>query len=200
MSKPFKPTWLYIKQHNTTGLKYFGKTIRDPNKYLGSGVHWRAHLNKHGLDVTTVWCQLFDNKETLVEYALKFSTENKIVESAEWANIKPEDGLMGGSYGTVKESTRQKIRENSKNYRHTESSKEKIRTARAKQAPTMLGKKHSDETKQKIKDARAKQIMVPRSEEFKQKISLLHKGKKRSPETCKKISEARKELFKRKSK
>jgi len=64
----------------------------------------------------------------------------------------------------------------------------------------MLGKKHSDETKQKIKDARAKQIMVPRSEEFKQKISLLHKGKKRSPETCKKISEARKELFKRNSK
>ena len=29
-SPEFKPTWLYIKQHNTTGLKYFGKTTKDP--------------------------------------------------------------------------------------------------------------------------------------------------------------------------
>lgn len=34
----FVPPWLYIKQHNQTGLKYFGKTIRkDPKKYKGSG-------------------------------------------------------------------------------------------------------------------------------------------------------------------
>jgi hypothetical protein len=26
MSKQFKPTYLYIKTHNITGLKYFGKT------------------------------------------------------------------------------------------------------------------------------------------------------------------------------
>lgn len=38
---------LYIKTHNTTGLKYFGKTTKDPYKYLGSGKHWRAHLKIH---------------------------------------------------------------------------------------------------------------------------------------------------------
>jgi hypothetical protein len=33
--EPFKPTWLYIKQHTVTGLKYFGKTTRNPEKYKG---------------------------------------------------------------------------------------------------------------------------------------------------------------------
>lgn len=29
----FLPTYLYIKTHNQTGLKYFGKTTKDPFKY-----------------------------------------------------------------------------------------------------------------------------------------------------------------------
>jgi hypothetical protein len=90
----YKPTWLYIKQHNQTGLKYFGKTIRkDPRKYLGSGKYWKSHLAIHGSDIDTIWCQLFENKEELMEYAIRFSTENKIVESNEWANLIPEDGI-----------------------------------------------------------------------------------------------------------
>jgi hypothetical protein len=28
---------LYIKTHNTTGMKYLGKTTRNPFKYRGSG-------------------------------------------------------------------------------------------------------------------------------------------------------------------
>jgi hypothetical protein len=43
-----KQTYLYLKQHNKTGLQYFGKTIRDPFTYAGSGVYWNAHLEKHG--------------------------------------------------------------------------------------------------------------------------------------------------------
>jgi len=38
---------LYVKQHSITKLKYFGKTIQDPIKYSGSGVHWKKHLKKH---------------------------------------------------------------------------------------------------------------------------------------------------------
>lgn len=34
----FKPTYLYIKIHNDTGLKYFGKTCsKTPKQYKGSG-------------------------------------------------------------------------------------------------------------------------------------------------------------------
>jgi hypothetical protein len=86
-----------IKQHNQTGLKYFCKTIRtNPYKYLGSGKYWKSHLGKHGKDITTTWCQLFTDKEELTEYARHFSIENNIVESDEWANLIPEDGISSG--------------------------------------------------------------------------------------------------------
>lgn len=40
--------YLYVKQHSITGLKYFGKTVRDPNTYFGSGTYWNRHIDKHG--------------------------------------------------------------------------------------------------------------------------------------------------------
>ena len=93
----FKPTYLYIKQHNITGLKYFGKTVKDdPVKYKGSGKHWTRHIEKYGNNVTTIWYQRFDDKQALTEYAINFSKNNNIVESKEWANLKDEDGLWGG--------------------------------------------------------------------------------------------------------
>ena len=99
----FKPTFLYIKQHNITGLKYFGKTtLLDPVKYKGSGKHWTRHLNKYGNDVTTLWYQLFTDQDLLVKYALEFSHNNKIVESKEWANLKIENGLWGGGVKGIK--------------------------------------------------------------------------------------------------
>lgn len=99
---PFKPTWLCVKQHNITGLKYFCKTTKiDPIKYLGSGDYWLKHLEKHGKDVTTVWCHLYSDKETLVEEALSFSKYHNIVKARNkdgkkiWANAIDEDGLHG---------------------------------------------------------------------------------------------------------
>ena len=98
----FTPTWLYIKRHRKTNLRYFGKTIRDPNKYNGSGKYWISHLKTHGRDVETLWCGLFINEDELVEFATSFSKENDIVESINkdgrkiWANVVPEDGKQGG--------------------------------------------------------------------------------------------------------
>ena len=97
----YQPTWLYIKQHNQTGLKYFGKTITDPFTYSGSGKYWRLHLAKHGKDVSTLWGQLFYDPVQLTDYALKFSFENRIVDARDgngkkiWANLKPENGFDG---------------------------------------------------------------------------------------------------------
>ena len=98
MINEFKPTWLYIKQHKVSGLKYFGKTTRDPIKYNGSGVYWKRHLITHGSEITTLWSQLFNNKESLIEYALNFSQENNIVDSSKWANLIIENGLDGGNF------------------------------------------------------------------------------------------------------
>jgi len=116
MINEFKPTWLYIKQHKVSGLKYFGKTTRDPIKYNGSGVYWKRHLITHGSEITTLWSQLFNNKESLIEYALNFSQENNIVDSTEWANLIIENGLDGGNFPGVgkgrvmSEETKQKLR------------------------------------------------------------------------------------------
>lgn len=92
----FKPTYLYIKTHNITGLKYFGKTTaKDPYKYKGSGTRWRRHLNKHGNDVSTEIIGYYTIKEECLDAAINFSKENDIVESDDWANLK-EERLDGG--------------------------------------------------------------------------------------------------------
>ena len=99
----FTPTWLMIKQHDVTGLKYFCKTInKDPIKYKGSGTVWRRHIKVHGTNITTLWYQLFLTKEEIHAYATKFSVENDIVNIRDengiklWANLINENGIDGG--------------------------------------------------------------------------------------------------------
>ena len=95
------PTYLYIKQHSVTGLKYFGKTTRDPYKYLGSGKHWTRHYKKHGKEhIKTIWVSDLYYDTSIIDIALQFSTENNIVESKEWANLEPENGLAGALSGS----------------------------------------------------------------------------------------------------
>ena len=156
-----KPTWLYIKQHTVTGLKYFGKTTRNPRKYKGSGKRWVNHLSVHGNLVETIWCQLFTNKNELVEFALKFSKENNIVESDEWANLMPENGLDGGSpKGTNKGKPCTAIaRINLDNGRKNRIYKPMSPESKEKLRNSKIGKLHSIETKEKLKAARAKQFV-----------------------------------------
>ena len=97
-----KKVCLYIATHNKTGLKYFGKTTRHllkedlQKQYHGSGTFWRNHLKKYGDEVTMEVYGVY-NEDEVKEIALKFSKENNIVESKEWANLVNEDGLYGGS-------------------------------------------------------------------------------------------------------
>lgn len=95
----FKPTYLMIKQHSVTGLKYLCKTTtKNPLKYNGSGIHWKSHIKCHGKSyVKTIWYKLFTNIDELVSVALTLSELYDIVESPFWANLKPENGLDGGS-------------------------------------------------------------------------------------------------------
>lgn len=105
----FKPTWLMIKQHNVTGLKYFCKTVnKDPIKYKGSGTVWKRHLKVHGNNVTTTWCQLFTDKEVIQMYATKFSIDHNIATSDEWANLILENGIDGGGNAGLQMSLQQK--------------------------------------------------------------------------------------------
>ena len=99
--------YLYVKQHKITGLKYFGMTAtKDPYAYQGSGKHWRRHLRVHGKDIETIQVWEFDSIELCEQFALQFSEKNNIVESKDWANLRPENGKDGkapGSPGMKKE-------------------------------------------------------------------------------------------------
>lgn len=104
--QPIKPTYLYIKQHSITKKKYFGKTTKDPYKYNGSGSYWLKHIKKHGKEhIVTLWVSNLYYDTSIVDVALYFSFENNIVESSEWANQKPENGLDGGDTSSGKKRT-----------------------------------------------------------------------------------------------
>lgn len=131
-------TYLYIKQHSVTGKLYFGKTIRNPESYMGSGDYWKAHIAKHGKEhVETIWYCLFYDKEELINFALQCSKNWNIVESDDWANEKLENGLDGWTPGqTHSPETKQKIA--------------RAMTGKKMPAGFRVGSQHSLETKQKI--------------------------------------------------
>ena len=174
----FKPTHLMIKRHRVTGLMYFCKTIRsDPVKYRGSGKMWKNHLKEFGDNVETVWSQLFNDRDDIVEFATLFSEFHNIVSDPIWANLIPEKGI--GSFGTSGRlrpetpeeklnrgksiSVAKKGKSNGRmGYVHTDTTKEKIKA--------QIGWKHSEEALSKMRG-------IPKSEESKQLMSMAKKGK-----------------------
>lgn len=131
--KNFLPTRLYIKKHKITGLRYLGKyTKEDIENYLGSGKRWNNHIKKHGKEsIITEWVSdWFNDPILLQEIALFISKEYDIVNSNEWANLKPEYGIEGhklfgksnGMYGSSRTG------ENNPFYKkeHTKKTKELI--------------------------------------------------------------------------
>jgi len=89
--------YLYVKTHQTTGLKYLGKTIRDPKTYQGSGLYWKRHLKEHGTNIDTQILLATDNEDEFKKTAIFFSKLFNIVESKEWANFREETGHGGFS-------------------------------------------------------------------------------------------------------
>ena len=183
---------LYIATHNITGKKYFGKTCRWFTKedlqenYHGSGKHWNNHKNKHGKkDVTMEIYKICSINEADADYvvpiALKFSEENDIVKSKEWANLIPEDGLSGGVKGNKhSEETKSKIALSKLNL--TDESKSKMSES-AKNRPEV-----SNQTRNKM---RASKLGSSHSEETKSKMSEFSKGKPKSDEHKSNISKAK---------
>ena len=89
--------YLYIKTHNKTGLKYLGKTSKDPHTYLGSGVDWKLHLKEHGEDHTTEIIRECQTNQELNQWGRHYSNLWNVAASSEWANRIPETG--GGQCG-----------------------------------------------------------------------------------------------------
>lgn len=95
--------YLYKKTHNITGMQYLGKTIRNPFKYLGSGIDWNKHLVEFGADIKTEILKECSSKEELIFWGRYYSKLWNIVESKEWANKIPETGGGPGAKPTKKQ-------------------------------------------------------------------------------------------------
>lgn len=92
--------YLMVKTHRITGLKYLCQTKRsDPYKYTGSGKYWKRHIKVHGNHIDTQILRECQTKEELSELGRHYSNLYNIVESSEWANLKPETG-QGGNIQT----------------------------------------------------------------------------------------------------
>lgn len=96
---------LMIKTHNKTGLKYLCYTQSTGiyyDNYKGSGKRWKEHLKKHGDDIITVLLFESDSYDEFKLYAIEKSIEFDIVQSDQWANLKPEDGTGGDTVSNKK--------------------------------------------------------------------------------------------------
>ncbi len=164
---------LYIAEHNMTGKKYFGRTEvyfteKDLQKYYhGSGKYWKNHLKKHGNNVTMIIYGIFSLDE-VEEIALKFSHDNNIVESDDWANLITEIGVRNRDED-IEKIRRQKISKTTKGRKGKPCSKE----TKQKLRDYNLGKKLSKETKQKMRKAN---IGKKLSKEHIEKIAKANKG------------------------
>lgn len=94
-------SFLYLKTHNKTGLKYLGKTTRDPFVYKGSGKRWQNHIKKHGYDVTTEILFETDDKKLLREKGLYYSELWNVVRNPEFANLVNESGDGGDTSSSI---------------------------------------------------------------------------------------------------
>ena len=182
------PTFLYIKQHSVTGLKYFGKTIKDPYKYKGSGKHWVRHIKKHGTEhIETLWVSTpFIDSELISEYALTFSKEHNIVESKDWANLMEENGQSGGrTCRGIPKSAEHRAKIGAGRLGKTASDETKSKQSVAKIGNTnSKGKYPSSETRAKLSAAKLGKIRGPYkksgihfSTETKAKMSANNDGK-----------------------
>lgn len=170
--KKFYPTYLYIKTHNITGLKYFGKTTGNPEKYQGSGKYWLNHLKIHGNDVSTKILGFFESKDECINAATKFSTDNNIINSVNkegkksWANQINENGLDGGNTGRTIYNL------------HSEETKRKISESNKGKLPWNTGKTGVTSGNR-----------TPRTAEQKEKISKSLTGRSRSVDAVKKTAD-----------
>ena len=108
--------YLYVKTHKTTGLKYLGKTEKDPFLYKGSGKHWLRHLKVHGNDVETHILFRSELKSDISKMGIFYSNLFNVVESTSWANMREESGDGGDTssyrnYLPMSEESKRKLSE-----------------------------------------------------------------------------------------
>jgi len=130
-----KNIYLYVKTHSKTGLKYLGKTTKDPFTYLGSGIEWRAHFKEFGCEHTTEVLKECLTNEELGQLGRYYSNLWNVAESKDWANKIPETGGGGPHTEERKALFRQQQLGKKKPPRSAEHTENQAKTIRGRHNP-----------------------------------------------------------------
>lgn len=157
--------YLYIKTHNNTGLKYLGKTTKDPFTYKGSGKYWLRHIKQHGYNVTTKILFQSNDKEEIKQKGIYYSNIWNVVSSNEWANLKEETGDGGDTskcFSYKIAQTKGLFNKHSKNKTYEEIyGLEKAISLKQQRSQSNKNRgKRSEETKRKISETRKQRISL----------------------------------------
>lgn len=196
--KLYKPAYLYIKTHNKTDLKYFGKTTQNPFVYPGSGTDWLDHININGYDVTTELLnnnQPYLNESELIKVATEFSIKNDIVKSKKWANKRIENGDGGDT--SMCENYKKGIAK-----RDTSGNKNpmfgKTHISKGKTYEELYGIERAQTLKQlRKKNATGRKLSADSINKMSKSISLATKGKSKSESFKQKLKKAKTEEHKK---
>lgn len=98
------PTYFLYLKTSTLGLKYLGKTTKNPFKYMGSGKIWKRHIKKHKLTINDIKTEILYQTNDIKDFkqkAVEISYELNIVESKEFANLIIEKGDGGDTSNSI---------------------------------------------------------------------------------------------------
>lgn len=190
--------YLYLKE-SPKGLKYLGKTIKNPNTYSGSGLVWKRHLKKYNFsneDITTTILFETTSKEELKEMGIFYSKKFNIVENKVFANLIDEEGQGGKTlygenhpcytfkerifeYWTIENREKQSSKMKTNNPSKRDDVREKLKIL-------ATNRKFSDEVNKK--KGKSGNQNVSKRDDVRIKISQSLTGRKLSQETKEKIS------------
>jgi hypothetical protein len=193
--------YLYIKTHNKTGIKYLGKTVQDPFTYKGSGKRWINHIKKHGNDVTTEIVGTYETIDDLRSDSIIISEKYNIVNSEQWANLRPETGDGGDTSKHIDYSKLNRGKGMTYEQRYGKEKAEQLRELRkqtlgrnsSKRKGKSLVELYGEEKAAEITAANSSKhvgVSRPLSEDTRKKISDLKKGmsyEKIECDICKKL-------------
>lgn len=173
-----------------TGLKYLGKTVRDPYTYRGSGKRWVRHIKKHGYDVTTEIVGAYETLEEFIQVSVLMSEKLNIVNDPNWANLCVENGNGGDRSEFIDYSKIDRGRGLSYEQMYGEVVGRNLRILRGlTNTRTKLGVALSEEQRQKRRhpygpNKHQRKKPTPRSEEHRKHLSEANRKRVRLTRIC----------------
>jgi hypothetical protein len=149
-----KYIFLLLKVHNKTGLKYLCKRITKYEAtcytYKGSGKRWKNHVAFHGYDVSTTILGKFSNSQDFNKAANFYNKLWNVGNSKDFANLIPEQGDGGNTWGGPKtEQRRLKCKERMKQFHASDKGKELQKKLAVLNKELQLGKPMTERMRSK---------------------------------------------------